>query len=73
MENEYRGPKLDPVKKEYLTDLNLVYACEDCSHYDAGINECTFGFRVRYHLRDNQLRELEKTGQMAICRLMEID
>ena len=67
------GPKLDPVRKEYIDDLKMPYCCEDCTHFDDEKIECTFGFPVKPHLRQTQLEQMAKTGEMAICRLMEID
>ena len=68
-----RGPKLDPVQKKYIDDWNLIYCCEQCTHFDAKVEACLFGFPTAPHLQRNQLIEFEKSGTMALCRLQEID
>jgi hypothetical protein len=70
---EYSGPMLDGVKPQYLTELKLMHCCEQCTHFDDERIECTFGFPTEPHLRASQMAEMERSGKMALCRLMEID
>lgn len=76
-----------PLKREIIKDkvskesfegvsasgLRYAASCEDCTHFDAFTEACTFGFPTQPHLRRNQLKSLEETGTVAFCRTMEID
>lgn len=73
MPKEISGPRLDKVKPKYVTDMKMAFCCEQCTHFDDVKTLCTFGFPVKPHLRKTQLEQMERTGEMAICRILEID
>ncbi|MEO0335917.1 MAG: hypothetical protein AAF202_05975 [Pseudomonadota bacterium] len=62
--------KIDP--REFQS-LNLIYCCEQCSHFDAPNNTCTIGYDSSKHLRKVQLHDYYLSGRMAQCRFGEID
>ena len=64
---------LDPIHPHDLLHLGVVFACEDCSHFDPENRRCTIGYNAKNHMREKQLRTYEITGRMAICRFLEID
>ncbi len=57
---------------DYL-NVQHRFSCEDCTHFKASDQTCTLGYGTRWHLREFQREEYERTGKMAFCRLMEID
>jgi hypothetical protein len=63
----------DHVSLDVYERMNYATACEDCTHFDHETEKCTFGFPTAPHLKRNQLADLEKTGKIAFCRMMEID
>jgi hypothetical protein len=67
-----RSIKLDRIHPTDLRRFELRFFCEDCSHYSASKGSCTFGFRAQ-HTRAEQMAIYERTGQMALCRALEID
>lgn len=62
----------DRIDPTLFRRLQLRFFCDDCSHYSASERFCTLGYRAR-HTRAEQLVEYELTGQMALCRAIEID
>lgn len=65
--------KRDPIHpKDYLY-LKQAISCEDCSHFNSQGENCTLGYQSRYHRRDFQNNEYEKTGKVALCRFLEVD
>lgn len=64
---------LDPVNPTDYLQLNIVYACEHCSHFDSEGESCTIGYEAHLHRLEHQRRLYELTGRMAFCRFMEID
>lgn len=65
--------KLDRVNPADLLHKNLVFACEDCSHYDRQTKSCTIGYRAELHSREVQMQRFISNGHMAFCRFLEID
>lgn len=63
---------LDGVKASDLRQMNIMYACEQCSYFSPKAG-CAMGFRFQLHTRENQLKLWERTGKMAICRSQEVD
>ncbi|MCB0340752.1 MAG: hypothetical protein KDD59_00815 [Bdellovibrionales bacterium] len=63
----------DRVHPKDLRQLNIQYACEQCSFFDFDGQSCTMGFVAKLHLEGEQKKLYERTGRMAICRFMEID
>ena len=64
---------LDPIHPHDLLNLNVVFCCEDCSHFDPENLKCTIGYNAKNHMKERQLKTYELTGRMAICRFLEID
>ncbi len=52
---------------------NMMYCCEQCSHFKPSDETCTLGFPAYLHLRRHQLKKYETTGHMTFCRFLEID
>ncbi|MEM7647022.1 MAG: hypothetical protein AAF203_08940 [Pseudomonadota bacterium] len=69
----HRSIKLDRVQARDLLNYNLIYACEQCSHFDPERIECTLGFQCEPHLKENQLKGFSSHSHMAFCRFLEID
>lgn len=65
--------KLDRVNPADFLHKNMIYACEDCSHFDPTSSTCTIGYRAELHKRDIQLQRFYSNSHMAFCRCMEID
>jgi hypothetical protein len=63
----------DEVGLDRYVAMNYATACEDCSHFDAATETCTFNYPTSPHLKRNQLAQLKANGRMAFCRTMEID
>lgn len=66
------GIKLDRVDPRDFMGMNLIYACEQCSHYSASEARCSMGY-VPQHTLSQQLELYNRTGFMAFCRFLEID
>lgn len=66
------GIKLDRVDGRDFMRFDLVYACEQCSHYSFSERRCTMGYLAQ-HTREKQLELYNRTGFMAFCRFLEID
>lgn len=64
--------RLDRVNPVDFNQMNLIYACEHCSHYDSVKKFCSMGFNPRFTL-DEQNKLYNTTGFMAFCRFLEID
>ena len=65
--------KLDRVQPVDLLERNMIYCCEQCSHYDPEQDLCTLGYQTALHKKSVQLRRFELHGHMAFCRFTEID
>jgi hypothetical protein len=65
--------KRDPIPAYAYLHIPQCNACEDCSHFKTSNATCTLGNTTKWHLRDFQKKEYERTGKIAICRFMEID
>lgn len=65
--------KLDRVDSVDLLYRNMIYCCEQCSHFDAESDSCTLGYQARLHKKDIQLKRHALHGHMAFCRFTEID
>lgn len=66
------GIRLDRIDPTDLRLFELRYFCDDCTHYDCSQKKCTLGYRAQ-HTKTEQMRLYELTGQMALCRAIEID
>lgn len=65
--------KLDRVAPSDFLHMNMMFACEHCSHYDNENDLCTIGYRAELHKKDIQMKRYLSTGHMAFCRFSEID
>lgn len=72
-----RSVILDPIHPRDFRELNVIYACEQCSHFapknGTSGGECTIGYDASLHMRDVQLKNYEMFGKVAFCRFSEID
>lgn len=68
-----RSISKDPVNPSDFMNLNIIYCCEQCSHFDDGDKKCTFGYNAENHRREAQLQLYNTSGRMAFCRILEID
>ena len=68
-----RSIKLDRVHPSDFLNLNTIYCCEQCSHFDPQGALCSLGFSTKAHLRKEQLKTFKNRGHMAFCRFLEID
>lgn len=62
--------KIHPA--DYL-GLDIIYACEQCSHFDSEGQRCTIGYEASLHLKAVQDKMYELSGRVAFCRFCEID
>ena len=65
--------KSDPVSPRDFNQLNIIFACEQCSHFDGENISCTIGYNAKNHLKETNLKSFHQTGRMAFCRYQEID
>lgn len=63
----------DPVSAADFNNLNLIYACEQCTYFNPTNKACAMGFKVDIHLKKNQDAQYALNGRLAICRFQEID
>ncbi len=68
-----KGIKLDRVSPVDFSQRNMIYCCEQCSHYDAEGDKCTLGYPAALHKKEIQLHRYYLNGHMAFCRFIEID
>lgn len=64
---------LDPIHPRDYQNLEIIYKCEQCSHFSASDNSCTIGYDSFNHLADKQKENYERLGRVAFCRFCEID
>lgn len=64
--------KLDRVHPSDFNRMNLIFACEQCSHFDSQTSSCTMGLNPQ-HTLERQMKLYNLTGFMAFCRFQEID
>lgn len=62
----------DRVQANDIKNLNIIYACEDCIYFKAKGPSCVLGLSTEPHLRLNQLKKFNLSGQMLFCRFLEI-
>ena len=65
--------KRDSVSPRDYLKYKLPWACEDCVHFTLEKNQCSLGYRVEAHMRENLERMYEISGTMTLCRFLEID
>lgn len=65
--------KKDRIHPSDFLKYKIPFACEDCSHFKAEGQTCTIGFWTLNHLKERQVKKYLLSGEMAICRFMEID
>lgn len=64
---------LDPIHPTDYLNLNITYACEQCSHFDEDNQTCSIGYDASLHLKKRQDERFEQSGRVAFCRFLEID
>ncbi|MBC87435.1 MAG: hypothetical protein CL677_09695 [Bdellovibrionaceae bacterium] len=68
-----RGIVHDAISGRDFRELNLIYACEQCTYFDENSTSCILGHNAKNHLEERQLKTYYNTGRMALCRNLEID
>ena len=63
----------DAVNPSDYLHLNFLSSCEDCTHFKPSDVTCTLGYWTKWHRKEFQTAEYERTGKMAICRFIEVD
>jgi hypothetical protein len=64
---------LDPIHPRDWRELEIIYCCEQCSHFALDTKTCTLGYEAHLHMREAQARNYEMYGRVAFCRFTEID
>ena len=64
---------LDPIHPRDFRELSVIFACEQCSHFESEQKSCSIGYGAAKHMLEAQLRSYEVTGKVAFCRFSEID
>lgn len=64
---------LDPIHPRDFRELNIIYYCEQCSHFAPASQSCTIGYDASKHVKAAQDRTYELLGRVAFCRFAEID
>ena len=65
--------KKDRVNPTDYLKYDMRFSCEDCSHFDADKTSCTIGYNTSHHLKQVQTHQYLLSGNMALCRFLEID
>ncbi len=65
--------KKEAINAHDYIGYNLPYSCEQCSHFKASNESCTFGLPTEAHLERNQKKSYNLGGKIALCRFQEID
>lgn len=68
-----RSIKMDRVHPRDFVNYQMIYACEQCSHFSAPDESCTLGFPTKDHRKEQQLKSFHTNSHMAFCRFLEID
>lgn len=69
----HRSVIKDPVKARDFNKINIVFACEQCSYFQAEDGKCNLGFPNDLHKEEAQLKSYNMSGRFAFCRYLEID
>jgi len=69
----FKTPIKDKITLERFYAQKYASSCEDCTHFDASTETCTFGFPTEPFRRATQISDLHALGEMAFCRAIEID
>jgi hypothetical protein len=64
---------LDKIHPKDWRELNIIYTCEQCSHFDEIGQSCTIGYDASLHRKAKQDALYNLTGRVAFCRFTEID
>lgn len=65
--------KLDKIDASDFNKYNIIYCCEQCTHFKALDESCTIGYKTEPHLKEEQLKRYNLVGAVAFCRFTEID
>jgi len=71
--NIRRSIVYDPIHPTDFINQNVVFYCEQCSHYSLSDNRCTIGYNAELHVKKAQTEMYELSGRVAFCRFSEID
>ncbi len=65
--------KKDKIHPGDYLKFDTRFSCEDCTHFNSEKTLCTIGYNPEYHLKAEQKRQYELSGNIAFCRFIEID
>jgi hypothetical protein len=68
-----KGVIFDPIDPRLFNTMNVMFCCEQCSHFDEISQSCTIGYDASKHLYKVQMHTYHLNGRMAACRFQEID
>lgn len=63
----------DRVKPQDILERHLVFSCEDCTYFKNLDKKCVLGMNTAPHLKEAQILKMQLSGQMLLCRFLEID
>jgi hypothetical protein len=67
-----RSIKTDRIHPRHWNHFDLRVSCDDCSFFAPEKGECVIGFKARFR-KATQAAEFDRTGEIAMCRFLEID
>lgn len=67
------GIRFDTINPSDYLNYRMPSACEDCTHFDRMLEQCTMGHDPQWHRKDFQEKSYLLSGKMALCRFLEID
>jgi hypothetical protein len=68
-----RSVVYDPIHPRDWRQLDIVFTCEQCSHFAPATASCTIGYVAEQHMRATQEKQYALSGRVAFCRFSEID
>lgn len=68
-----RSVVFDPIHPRDWRELEIIFTCEQCSHFAPATKTCTIGYPAEQHTREFQEKQYALTGRVAFCRFCEID
>ncbi|HPI40534.1 MAG TPA: hypothetical protein PLJ21_06995 [Pseudobdellovibrionaceae bacterium] len=69
----YPSIKRDAVNPSDFLKYDFQFACEQCSHFNFEKKNCSLGYLVKNHLKEELIKMYLLSGKMTFCRFHEID
>ena len=73
IQSSKRGVIYDRIDPRIFNNINVMYCCEQCSHFDEPNQFCTIGYDASKHLKSVADNYYQLMGRMAVCRFQEVD